>query len=76
MRIVISFATTRGCDELAHLLHDPGLPLGEGDMTARLVRDELDLNLSPLTTGLVIIIVIIVSSGWALTLGTATVSGN
>ncbi len=62
--------------ELTDLLHDTGLSLGEGDMTARLVRNELDLNLSSLTTGLIIVIVIVVRGRWTLTLSAATVGRN
>lgn len=44
------------------LLHDTGLSLGEGDVSPRLVLDELDLNLSSLPARLVIIIVVVVGS--------------
>lgn len=54
----------------AHLLHDAGLALAEGDVATRLVLDELDLDLATLATGLVIIVVVVVL-GWARTLGTA-----
>lgn len=43
-----------------YLLHDAGLPLRKGNVPARLVLDELDLNLSPLAAGLVVILVIVV----------------
>lgn len=46
----------------AHLLHDASLALGEGDVTARLVLNELDLNLSALATGLIVIVVVVVGS--------------
>ena len=46
-----------------HLLHDAGLPLGEGDVTTRLVLDELDLNLATLAAGLVVVIVVVVGGG-------------
>lgn len=42
-----------------HLLHDTRLPLGEGDVATRLILNELDFNLSPLTTLLLIILLII-----------------
>ncbi len=42
------------------LLHDTSLPLRESDVTTRLISDELDLNLSSLTSGLIIIIVVVV----------------
>ena len=44
----------------AYLLHDTSLALGEGDVTTRLVLDELDLDLAPLATGLVVVVVIVV----------------
>ena len=42
-----------------YLLHDTSLALGEGDVPTRLVLDELDLNLSSLAAGLVIIVVVV-----------------
>jgi hypothetical protein len=58
-----------------HLLHDTRLPLGEGNVATRLILDELDLNLSALATGLVLIIVIVVGTH-ARALGTAVVWGS
>lgn len=46
----------------ANLLHYASLPLREGDVTTRLVLDELDINLPPLPPGLVIVIVIVIRS--------------
>ena len=43
------------------LFHDAGFPLREGNVTARFILDELDLNFSPLTATLFIIVIIIVS---------------
>jgi len=43
-----------------YLLHDAGLALGKGDVPARLVLDELDLNLPALAAGLVVVVVIVV----------------
>lgn len=43
-----------------YLLHDAGLALREGDVPARLVLDELDLNLPALAARLVIIIIVVV----------------
>lgn len=43
-----------------YLLHDTSLALGEGDMTTRLVADELDLDLAALTATLLVIVVIVV----------------
>lgn len=42
-----------------HLLHDAGLALREGDVTTRLVLDELDFDLPPLATGLVVVVVLL-----------------
>lgn len=50
----------------AHLLHDAGLALRKGDVAARLVRNELDLDLASLATTLLIVIVI-AASRWART---------
>ena len=44
----------------AHLLHDAGLALGEGDVTTRLVLDELDLDLAALTAALVVVVIVVV----------------
>ena len=46
-----------------HLLHDTGLALGKGDVAARLVLDELDLDLPALAAGLVVIVVVVVLGG-------------
>jgi hypothetical protein len=46
-----------------YLLHDAGLALREGDVPARLVLDELDLNLPALAAGLVVVVVIVVGGG-------------
>ena len=43
-----------------YLLHDTCFPLRECDVTARLVRNEFDLDLAALTTSLLIIVIIIV----------------
>lgn len=43
-----------------YLLHDTRLALGEGNVAARLVLDELDLNLPALAAGLVIVVVVVV----------------
>lgn len=53
---------------LTDLLHNTGLALREGDMATRLIRDELDLNLSSLATRLIIIIVVVVGGRWSLAL--------
>lgn len=46
----------------ADLLHDASLPLGEGDVTTRLVLDELDLDLSAFAATLLVVVIIIVTS--------------
>lgn len=46
---------TTGMTGTTDLLHDAGLSLGEGDVTTRLVLDELDLDLSSLAAGLVLV---------------------
>lgn len=45
-----------------YLLHDAGFPLGEGDVPSRFVLDELDVNLPPLATGFVVIVIVVVRS--------------
>lgn len=57
-----------------YLLHDSGFALGKGDVTTRLVRDELDLNLSSLASWLVIIVVVVICSGRSLALDAAGLS--
>ena len=44
-----------------YLFHDPGLTFREGNVSTRLILDELDVNLPPLPTRLVIIVVVIVA---------------
>lgn len=51
-----------GKTRTTYLLHDAGLALGEGDVPARLVLDELDLNLPALAARLVVIVVVVVGS--------------
>ena len=51
-----------------YLLHDAGFALGEGDVSTRLVLDELDLNLAPFAPGLVVIIVVVVGGAGTRTL--------
>jgi hypothetical protein len=48
--------------KLISLLHDSSLALGKCDVSARLVADELDLNLATLATALLVIIVVVVAS--------------
>ena len=46
---------------MSYLLHDASFSLGEGDVSTGLVLDELDLNLSALSSAFLIVIVIIVT---------------
>jgi hypothetical protein len=48
---------------VTYLLHDTGFALGKGNVSTRLVLDELDLNLPSLAAGLVIVVVVVVGSG-------------
>lgn len=56
-----------------YLLHNTSLTLGKGNVTTRLVLDELDLDLATLTARLVIVIVVVLGAH-AAALGTAGVS--
>ena len=44
-------------------------------MATRLIRDELDLDLSPLATGLVIVIIVVVGGRGPLALDATTLTG-
>lgn len=44
-----------------NLFHDAGLSLGESNVTARFILDELDLNLSAFSSTLLVIIIVIIS---------------
>lgn len=61
---------------MTDLLHDASLALGKGNVAARLVRDELDLNLATLAAALFVIIVIIVRRRRTLALDAARVGGR
>jgi hypothetical protein len=52
-----------------NLFHDASLALGKGDVAARLVGDELDLNLPTFAVALFVIIVVIISGAGTGTLG-------
>lgn len=54
--------------QLVCLLHYSGLALGEGDVTTRLVANELYLNFATLATSLLIIIIVVVRDTSALAL--------
>ena len=43
----------------AYLLHDTSLALGKGNVSTRLVGDELDLNLAALAAALLIVIIVV-----------------
>ena len=48
-----------------NLLHDAGLALGESDVAARLVADELDLDLAALAAALLVVVIVVVGRGSA-----------
>ena len=61
--IVLWFVTA------SYLLHDTSFSLGEGDVSTRLVLDELDLDLPAFSDSFLIVIVVIVTchgSSWSL----------
>lgn len=57
--------------QTTHLLHDSRFPLRKGNVTTRLVLDELDVNLPPLAAGLAVIVVVVVVVVDGATLGRA-----
>ena len=65
---------------MTNLLHNASLTLGKGNVSTRLVANELDLNLATLAAALLVIIIIIIASRRTLALdstgfrGGATVS--
>lgn len=66
---------TRGA-KTTNLLHDAGLALGEGDVAARLVANELDLDLAALAAALVVVVIVVVGSAGAGALDAATLDGS
>lgn len=58
-----------------YLLHNTGLALGKSDVATRLVLNEFDLNLTALTAGLIIIIVVVLGAH-ATALSTAVVRAS
>ena len=59
---------------MSDLLHDSCLTLRKGDVSTRFVLDKLDVNLSPLAPGLVVVVIIIIGgSAHARTLDTSSV---
>lgn len=63
-------------EKQTYLLHDTGLALGECNVAARLVADELDLNLATLAADLILIIVIVIGSGRTLALDATSLGGG
>ena len=61
--------------DVTNLLHDAGLALGEGDVSTRLVLDELDLNLASLATRLVVVVIVVVGSAGTRALDTSALEG-
>lgn len=60
-----------------YLLHDTGLPLGEGNVATRFILNKLDFDLPALATGLVFIIIVVVARrAHARAFGAAVVSGS
>ncbi len=60
-----------GGEQSTDLLHDAGLALGKGNVSARLVADELDLNLAALASALLVIVVVVVGRRSTLALDAA-----
>jgi len=57
------------------LLHDASLAFRESDVSTRFILNEFDVNLPPLATGLVIVVVVVVGSSTdARTLDTSSLS--
>jgi len=73
---IATCATRRFRGVETNLLHDSGFALRESNMATRLVRDKLDLNLSALASGLVIIVVVVIRSCGALTLDATAVASS
>ena len=67
----VAMLSARSC---TYLLHDTSLALGEGDVTTRLVLDELDFDLPALATWLVVVVVIVVGGAGARTLDAASLA--
>lgn len=59
-----------------NLFHDTGLALGESDVSARFVADELDLNLAAFTAALLIVVIIVVGSAWTGAFDAASLAGD
>jgi hypothetical protein len=74
-RGVVSRCGAKGSDATGtDLLHDSRFALREGDMSARLILDELDLDLASFTTRLVVVVVVVVDRAGSLALGAAVLS--
>ena len=61
--------------DVTNLLHDAGLALGEGNVSTRLVLDELDLDLASLATWLVIVIIVVVCGAGTRALDASALEG-
>lgn len=61
-------------DATTYLLHDTSLSLGEGDVSSALVLNELDINLPPLATTLLIVVIVIWVGELALLCWTSSVA--
>lgn len=69
--------STDGGATVTYLLHDARLSLRKGDVATRLILNELDLDLAPLATRLVLVVLILIAGGalsWPL--GAAGVDGT
>ena len=65
---------SRAEENMTNLLHDAGLALGEGDVAARLVADELELDLAALAAALLVVVIVVVGGARAGALDAATLT--
>lgn len=49
--------------ELTDLLHNASLSFGKGNVSTRLIRDELDVNLPAFAIRLIVVVVIVIAGG-------------
>jgi hypothetical protein len=75
VRRAVMRCATVGMRLRTYFLHNASLALGECNVSPRFVLDELDLNLSALATGLVIVVVVVVGSAGTWTLDAAVFAG-
>ena len=57
---VVATRPIASMEEVTDLLHDASFSLGKGNVSTRLVLNELDFDLSSLATWLVVVVVIVV----------------